>query len=240
MLDTETTGLEPSAGHRIIEIGCIEILDRRVTSNRYHQYINPEREIDQGAVEVHGLTTEFLAAKPTFAEIVDDFIDFVRGAELIIHNAPFDVGFIDSELGMLAGEWQTTKDYCQIFDTLSLARDMHPGQRNSLDALCRRYEVDNAHRELHGALLDAELLADVYLLMTGGQVDLTLQSAQESVPSADADSAVPRPDRPRAGELTVISPTSEETLAHNEMLALIDGESADGCLWLQQEADNQH
>ena len=240
MLDTETTGLEPSAGHRIIEIGCIEILDRRITANRYHQYINPEREIDQGAVEVHGLTTEFLAGKPSFAEIVEDFIGFIRGAELIIHNAPFDIGFINAELGLLAGEWQTAADYCKVFDTLSLAREMHPGQRNSLDALCRRYDIDNTHRELHGALLDAELLADVYLLMTGGQVDLTLSSGQDTMPTASPGLAVVASDKPRQGALEVIGPNQEEIAAHNDMLALIDSESADGCLWLQAEADNSH
>ncbi|MGR8950040.1 MAG: DNA polymerase III subunit epsilon [Gammaproteobacteria bacterium] len=234
VLDTETTGLEPSAGHRVIEIGCVEILDRRITSNRYHQYINPEREIDQGAVEVHGLTTEFLSSKPRFAEVVDDFVAFVRGAELIIHNAPFDVGFIDAELGLLEGDWEKTADYCGIFDTLSLAREMHPGQRNSLDALCRRYEVDNRHRDLHGALLDAELLADVYLLMTGGQVDLTLHSAKDRNKQSGAAISKARAGVPPA-QLKIVKATPEEAEAHAEMLELIDRESGGGCLWLQQE-----
>ncbi|MEM7465942.1 MAG: DNA polymerase III subunit epsilon [Pseudomonadota bacterium] len=234
VLDTETTGLEPSAGHRIIEIGCIEIVDRRITSKRYHQYINPERDIDPGAVEVHGLTTEFLASKPCFHEIVGEFIAFVKDAELIIHNAPFDVGFIDAELAALGEPWESTERYCRVFDTLRLARDLHPGQRNSLDALCRRYEVDNAHRELHGALLDAELLADVYLLMTGGQADLSLQSARDATESTntnfDGNDLLP------IDGLRVLPPTDAEQQAHLEMLEFIDKESADGCHWPLHES----
>ncbi|MEJ2385595.1 MAG: DNA polymerase III subunit epsilon, partial [Xanthomonadales bacterium] len=173
ILDTETTGLEPAEGHRVIEIGCVELVDRRLSHNHYHQYLNPEREIEDGALEVHGISNEFLLDKPTFAEVADDFLDFVRGAELIIHNAPFDIGFLDNELALL-GRDDRMADHVTVLDTLELARDLHPGQRNSLDALCKRYEVDNSSRTLHGALLDSEILADVYLAMTGGQSDLGL------------------------------------------------------------------
>ena len=176
VLDTETTGLEPSDGHRIIEIGCVELVDRQLTGNTYHQYINPDRTIDAGAVEVHGITNESLADKPRFADVADEFLEFIRDSELVIHNAPFDVGFINHELSLLEESAGVVTDYCMVLDTLTLARRMHPGQRNNLDALCRRYEIDNSRRELHGALLDAEILADVYLIMTGGQVSLSLDS----------------------------------------------------------------
>lgn len=234
VLDTETTGLEASAGHRIIEIGCIEIIDRKITSRRYHQYINPEREIDLGAVEVHGLTTAFLSSKPKFAEIVDEFIEFIRDSELVIHNAPFDVGFIDAELALLDSHWESTSKYCKVFDSLTLARDLHPGQRNSLDALCRRYEVDNTHRDLHGALLDAELLADVYLFMTGGQVDLRLNPEVENGPSVPSSLHTPVHNADRAA-LPVINPSNEEMVEHQRLLNLIDEQSSDGCLWLAAE-----
>ncbi|MGB5716746.1 MAG: DNA polymerase III subunit epsilon, partial [Gammaproteobacteria bacterium] len=174
VLDTETTGLEPADGHRIIEIGCVELNDRRLTGNTYHQYIQPDREIDAGAIEVHGITNEKLADKPRFTDIAAEFLEFIDGAELVIHNAPFDVGFIDHEFRLLEDSPGGVNDHCMVLDTLALARRMHPGQRNSLDALCRRYEIDNSQRELHGALLDAEILADVYLAMTGGQVSLSL------------------------------------------------------------------
>jgi len=231
VLDTETTGLDPELGHRIIEIGCIELVNRRVSDRRYHQYINPEREIDPGAIEVHGLTSEFLATKPKFEDIVDDFIDFVRGAELIIHNAPFDVGFLNKELEGVGAHWGTLDEHCSVFDTLPFARDLHPGQRNSLDALCRRYEVDNTHRELHGALLDAELLADVYLAMTGGQVDLALAGEVAGEPSENQAGAV----RPvvRAG-IPVIAPSEDELAAHRANLERIEVASDNGCLWLRQ------
>ena len=173
VLDTETTGLEPRLGHRIIEIGCVEVIDRRITGNSYHQYINPQREIDEGAVEVHGITTAFLADKPLFSDIVDDFLNFIRGAELVIHNAPFDVGFIDHELTLLNQQQNHVANICTVLDTLVLARHMHPGQKNNLDALCKRYFIDNSQRDLHGALLDAEILAETYLAMTGGQTMLS-------------------------------------------------------------------
>ena len=169
VLDTETTGLEVCQGHRIIEIGCVEIVDRKLTGRHYHQYIKPERAIDQGALEVHGITEEFLADKPVFSRVADEFMDFIRGAELIIHNAPFDVGFIDAELKLIDADARLVASECKITDSLQLARAKHPGQRNNLDALCQRYAVDNSNRTLHGALLDAEILADVYLPMTGGQ-----------------------------------------------------------------------
>lgn len=233
VLDTETTGLDPESGHRIIEIGCIEIANRRITDRRYHQYINPEREIDPGAIEVHGLTTEFLATKPAFAEVAEEFLDFVRGAELIIHNAPFDTAFLDYELKLFGEEWGSVHDYCRVFDTLRLAREIHPGQRNSLDALCRRYQVDNTHREQHGALLDAELLADVYLAMTGGQVDLQLTAAISPAHIAAEGSASAA--AARAG-IPVIAPTAAELAAHRANLEGIDEVSDGGCLWLRQSS----
>jgi DNA polymerase-3 subunit epsilon len=179
VLDTETTGLKPEDGHRIIEIGALELVDRSLTGRQFHKYLNPERAVDAEAVEVHGLSDEFLEDKPKFAEIAEEFVEFIRGAELIIHNAAFDVGFLDSELARLAAPVRI-EDVAQVLDTLELAREMHPGQRNNLDTLCRRYEVDNSNRTLHGALLDSELLADVYLLMTGGQVDLGLDLSHRS------------------------------------------------------------
>jgi len=172
VLDTETTGLNPKEGHRIIEIGCVELVNRRLTRNHFHVYINPEREIDQEAIDVHGITNDFLREKPKFAEIADDFFSFVAGAELVIHNAPFDVGFLNHELSLIKDEQRRIETQCTVFDTLVYARKKHPGARNTLDALCKRYGIDNSHRELHGALLDAEILADVYLLMTGGQASL--------------------------------------------------------------------
>ena len=171
ILDTETTGIGPEQGHRVIEIGCVELIDRKLTGKHYHVYLNPQRAVDEGAFRVHGISSEFLQDKPLFADIVSDFLQFVGGAELIIHNAPFDVGFLNSELKQV--KWKKKlEEYCDIFDTLVLAREKHPGQRNSLDALCKRYDIDNSNRQLHGALLDAEILAFVYLAMTGGQTSL--------------------------------------------------------------------
>jgi DNA polymerase-3 subunit epsilon len=179
-LDTETTGLEIRDGNRIIEIGCVEMVDRKLTGNNYHQYINAGRDSEEGALNVHGITTEFLADKPKFDEITTAFLDYIKGAELIIHNAPFDLGFLNNELSLSGGNKRTIEDHCEINDSLVMARQMHPGQRNSLDALCKRYDINNEHRELHGALLDSEILADVYLAMTGGQTALLLgESAGE-------------------------------------------------------------
>ena len=170
VLDTETTGIDPKEGHRIIEIGCVEVVNRRLTGNHFHVYINPGRHIEQEAIEVHGITNEFLTDKPTFAQVAQEFVNFIKGAQLVIHNAPFDVGFMDHEFGMEPStKGVITNQICDVLDTLTLARQMHPGQKNNLDALCKRYGIDNSHRTLHGALLDAEILADVYLLMTGGQ-----------------------------------------------------------------------
>ncbi|MFT7672627.1 MAG: DNA polymerase-3 subunit epsilon, partial [Gammaproteobacteria bacterium] len=177
ILDTETTGLETSQGHRIIEIGCVEVINRRITNNHYHQYINPDRNIDAGAFDVHGISSEFLSDKPMFAEISNDFIKYIDGAELVIHNAPFDIGFIDSEFSRLNPAGPVTEQICGVLDTLVLARQKHPGQKNNLDALCRRYMIDNSQRSLHGALLDARILADVYLVMTGGQESLGLDDS---------------------------------------------------------------
>jgi DNA polymerase-3 subunit epsilon len=180
VLDTETTGLEPSQGHRIIEIGCVEMINRRLTGNNYHQYLQPDREIDEGAQAVHGISNEFLADKPRFSDIVKDFIEYLDGAELIIHNAPFDVGFIDHEFKLAGAEYGKVSTYCSVIDTLVMARKIRPGKKNNLDVLCKEYEVNNAHRELHGALLDAELLSEVYLRMTGGQSTLSLDSEDMS------------------------------------------------------------
>ncbi len=232
VLDTETTGLEPEQGHRIIEIGCVELVNRRLTGNTYHQYINPEREIDAGAVEVHGITNEFLADKPVFADIAEEFLRFIRGAELIIHNAPFDVGFINHELKRLDPDHDPVDAFCRILDTLTLARNMHPGQKNSLDALCKRYEIDNSARELHGALLDAEILAEVYLAMTGGQARLTLDGEAEADGLAADPRRPVRADRPR---LKVLRASDAELAAHAQRLAAIDKASDGNCLWLKEE-----
>jgi len=179
VLDTETTGINHEAGHRIIEIGCVELIDRKLTGNHYHVYLNPQREVEEGAFRVHGISTAFLQDKPLFKNQVDGFIDFIAGSELIIHNAVFDVGFINAELSLL--KWsKRVKDYCSVVDTLVLARDKHPGQRNNLDALCKRYDIDNSNRQLHGALLDAEILASVYLAMTGGQGNLFDEPSEHS------------------------------------------------------------
>lgn len=230
VLDTETTGLNPEDGHRIIEIGCVELLRRKVTGNRFHVYLNPEREIDQGAVDVHGLDNRFLADKPRFADVVGDFLQFVEGAELIIHNAPFDVGFLDAELRRLQRDEHIT-DYCAVLDTLAMAKKKHPGQRNSLDALCKRYEVNNSHRELHGALLDAEILADVYLAMTGGQSALLLEPEKTETTSF-AEARVPVFQHPQQRPpLPVIRCDETELQAHADRLAAIAKASGGRCLW---------
>jgi DNA polymerase-3 subunit epsilon len=218
VLDTETTGLEPAQGHRVIEIGCVELVNRRPTQNRFHRYINPEREVDRGALEVHGIENEFLATQPKFAEVAREFIDFVRGAELVIHNADFDVEFLNHELKRLPDLPVEIRDCCGVLDTLALARRLHPGQRNSLDALAKRYSVDNSKRELHGALLDAQILAEIYLAMTGGQVSLSLESA--GVREAETGAAPLVLDR-RGLDLVVVTATAEEERAHEALLAVI-------------------
>ena len=230
ILDTETTGLEPAEGHRIIEIGCLELVHRRPSGRRFHRYLNPDRPVDAGAVEVHGLDDRFLADKPRFHEVVEEFLDFIRGAELVIHNAPFDVGFLNAELARLGTQWGAVADYASVTDTLARARTLHPGQRNSLDALCKRYQVDNSGRDLHGALLDAELLADVYLAMTGGQGSLGLDARGGSTGSPGAAEA-PRPlpaDRPR---LAVPAPSPEELAAHQGWVERLDDSLGGPCRW---------
>ncbi len=227
VLDTETTGLEAEQGHRIIEIGAVELINRRLTRRHFHAYINPEREIDAGALAVHGITREFLADKPRFAEILEDFLAFIEGAELIIHNAAFDVTFINHELTLLDQALPLIATRCRITDSLALARDKHPGQRNSLDALCKRYSVDNSARELHGALLDAEILADVYLAMTGGQVAL-FGGREGGQSNADEDLG---PFEHEPMSLPVIVATSEEEEAHLAMLKLLDKESGGRTVW---------
>src|SRR5512146_299039 len=227
VLDTETTGLEPSLGHRIIEIGCVELLNRRATGRTFHRYLNPERDIDLGAEAVHGLQREDLARQPRFVEIVDGLLEFIGGSELVIHNAEFDLSFLDAELRR-AGRTVVMSHLCRVLDTLVLAREMHPGQRNNLDALCKRYNVDNSRRELHGALLDARILADVYLAMTGGQGALALtESAAGSAAGASQIRALVRPPAP----LRVICATEQELRAHRDMLALIARSSGGRCLW---------
>ncbi|MBI5462390.1 MAG: DNA polymerase III subunit epsilon [Gammaproteobacteria bacterium] len=228
VLDTETTGLEPADGHRIIEIGCIELDKRRPTGRRFHQYLQPDRPIDDGAVEVHGITNEFLADKPRFADVVEDFLDFVRGAELIIHNAPFDVGFLNNELRLL-GHAESIAAQCGVLDTLALARKLHPGQKNNLDALCKRYSVDNSRRELHGALLDAEILADVYLAMTGGQVTLSLEGAASDTARV-ASSGIRRLPQERV-HLPVLQASVAELAEHNAWLEKLDTASGGVCVW---------
>ena len=231
VLDTETTGLEVSQGHRIIEIGCVELVNRRLTGNHYHQYINPEREIDQGAIEVHGITNEFLDDKPVFARIAADFIEFIAGAELIIHNAPFDLGFLDAELQRMPQAQVGIKDLCAVIDTLVMARAKHPGQRNNLDALCQRYHVDNSQRDLHGALLDAEILADVYLAITGGQTAFQLSDATaNSGQGGPGSQQIRRLDSSRAA-LPVIRATALERAAHEAQLDAIAASSGGRVLW---------
>ena len=226
VLDTETTGLDIDAGHRIIEIGCVELINRRLTQNNFHQYINPQRDIEDGAFSVHGITNSFLRDKPRFLDVVRDFLAFVKGSELIIHNAEFDVGFLNYELRTIGDELGKIEDYCNILDTLLLARQTHPGQKNDLDALCRRYDIDNSQRELHGALLDAEILADVYLAMTGGQTALLL----DEVSSKDKPVRIlALPDNRE--KLKVINANEEELIAHENWLKLLDEHSQGKCLW---------
>lgn len=232
VLDTETTGLETAKDHRIIEIGCVEIINRRPTGRTYHRYLNPDRHIDEGAIAVHGIRNEDLADQPRFPDLADEFLEFVRGAELIIHNAPFDVGFIEHELTRMKHRLPRLLDHCRVLDTLALARELHPGQRNSLDALCRRYQVDNSARDLHGALLDARLLADVYLLMTGGQSALSLDvsgTANGAVPASPCVRTV------RRGPLPVVAPTEAELAAHEALIRRIDSASAAGALWRERD-----
>ena len=227
VLDTETTGLEPSQGHRIIEIGCVEVINRRVTSNHWHHYINPDREVDAGAYNVHGISNEFLQDKPRFHELVDSFLDYIKGAELIIHNAPFDMGFLNKEMSLLDEQHPAITDICTVLDTLVMARQKHPGQKNNLDALCKRYEIDNSARTLHGALLDSEILAEVYLLMTGGQTALILEAEETPPPGADSLS-VQSMVQPR--DLLLWQVEEVDRVRHQDYLALLQ-KKAGKCVW---------
>lgn len=219
VLDTETTGINPESGHRIIEIGCVELFDRKLTGKTFHVYLNPEREVDEGAFRVHGISTEFLQDKPLFQHIVKDLIEFIMDSELIIHNAPFDIGFLNAELSRI--QWPTPlKTYCTICDTLVLAREKHPGQRNSLDALCKRYEIDNTNRQLHGALLDAEILAAVYLAMTGGQASLF----EENI-NADPIIMNAQPIESLSNNSPVLNPSPLEIDKHNEFIQFLQKKS---------------
>lgn len=230
VLDTETTGLEHAQGHRLIEVGCVELINRRLTGRHYHQYINPQREIDAGAMEVHGITNEFVRDKPTFDLVVDEFIEFVSGAELIIHNAPFDIGFINSEFLRLDRGLTPLDKICAITDTLVMARQRHPGQKNNLDALCQRYGIDNSQRDLHGALLDAEILADLYLTMTGGQTALALAGSENSEGRQSSDVEIRRLS-PNRAPLRVVVANASELEAHERRLQEIDKASGGQTMW---------
>ena len=231
VLDTETTGLEPAQGHRIIEIGCVELVERRLTGNNFHVYLQPDREIDAAAIEVHGITNEFLADKPRFQDVAVEFADFLRDAEVIIHNAPFDVAFIDAEFARLP-QGLRMESLCRVTDTLVMAREKHPGQRNSLDALCGRYDIDNAHRTKHGALLDSEILADVYLAMTGGQKALSLDAEEEESGAAEVG-GIRRlsADRP---SLRVILASEAELARHQARLDAIGKACGEPAVWLRE------
>ena len=233
VLDTETTGLDPAQGHKVIEIGCVELLGRKLTGRHYHQYIKPEREIDAGAFAVHGISNAMLEDKPIFARIADDFLAFIGDAELIIHNAAFDIGFLDYELNKLRPGFAGIGNRCSVIDTLLLARAKHPGQKNNLDALCKRYGVDNSQRDLHGALLDAEILADVYLLMTGGQTALSLGGSQAKEKGGDNIEVV-RPISTSRPALKVLNATQSELLVHEQKLDAIAKASGDNCVWLRK------
>lgn len=248
ILDTETTGLPGSFkpedklnGHRIIEIGCVEMEGRRLTGRHFHKYLQPDREVDEGAIAVHGITDAFLKDKPRFREIADEFYEFIQGAELIIHNAPFDTSFINNEFSLLGQDQRSyIKDYCSVLDTLAMARERHPGQRNSLDALCKRYGVDNSGRDLHGALLDAEILADVYLAMTGGQTNLSLAGEIGDGNGSGRQQASPIQRLPEVRKSTpVIKASTADIEAHAERMLAIEKERGAPALWVQLEAQNQ-
>ena len=228
LLDTETTGLEPRKGHRIIEVGCVELINRRLTGNNFHFYINPQRLIDEGAIEVHGITNESLLDKPLFEEIAEDLYNYLKDAEVVIHNAPFDVGFLDNEYQLMGAEHGKMASWCEVTDTLLMARKMYPGQRNSLDALCKRYDINNSQRVLHGALLDAEILADVYLAMTGGQSSLMLDEFSDASREEQKSFAENRP------RIKVIKPNEEEEGLHLQRLDAINEASSANCVWTKE------
>lgn len=230
VLDTETTGLEPNDGHRIIEIGCVELVNRKLTGRHLHLYLNPDREIDEGALQVHGISSAFLADKPRFHQVVDEFIAFVDGAELVIHNAPFDMGFLNHEIKALDQGRPPLEQLCSVLDTLKLARRMHPGQKNNLDILCRRYGIDNAHRTLHGALLDAEILAEVYLAMTGGQTRL-FNTGGDGDSGDVANRETRRPVNLAKGTLKVVPASAEEMRRHQQKLDRMAEKNGQPVLW---------
>lgn len=241
VLDTETTGMPVNDGHRVIEIGCVEVEGRRLTGRHFHIYLQPDREIDEGAIAVHGITNEDLKDKPRFKDVADEFYEFIKGAQLIIHNAPFDIGFLNNEFALIGQhERADISSYCDVLDTLQMARERHPGQRNSLDALCKRYGVDNSGRELHGALLDSEILADVYLAMTGGQTNLSLAGEGAEGDGSGRQQATPirrlPADRPRGA---VLAASADELAAHAARLAVIEKAAGAPALWAQMEAAEQ-
>ncbi len=241
VLDTETTGMPVNDGHRVIEIGCVEVEGRRLTGRHFHIYLQPDREIDEGAIAVHGITNEDLKDKPRFKDVADEFYEFIKGAQLIIHNAPFDIGFLNNEFALIGQhERADIAAYCDVLDTLQMARERHPGQRNSLDALCKRYGVDNSGRELHGALLDSEILADVYLAMTGGQTNLSLAGEGADGDGSGRQQATPirrlPAERPRGA---VIAASADELAAHAARLAVIEKAAGAPALWVQMEAAEQ-
>ncbi|WP_421864204.1 DNA polymerase III subunit epsilon [Motiliproteus sp.] len=235
VLDTETTGIEPREGHRIIEIGGVEMIDRKLTGKTYHRYINPQRDVPEDAIAVHGITNEFLEDKPLFSDIMHEFQEFIRGAELVIHNAPFDVGFLNHEFMLVDPQASRVEELAGVLDTLAMARKMRPGQRNTLDALCKHYMIDNSQRTLHGALLDSEILADVYLMMTGGQTSLMLGH------SGDGDGVATAIQRVEAGRynLAVAGLSEQDLQAHEKMLDRIDKKSG-GSLWRKLEQGGAH
>jgi len=226
IFDTETTGLDPAQGHCIIEIGAIEVVNRRKTGRTYHKFCKPTREVEADALAVHGITNEFLSTQPAFADLADELVDFIKGAELVIHNAPFDVAFVNAELKRIKSP-HTVADLCMVLDTLPMARSKYPGQRNSLDALCKRFSVDNSGREYHGALLDAQLLLDVYLAMTGGQSAMSLDHAEHSGDSTSINNSWTRP----AGVLSVLQATGDELSQHEKILTTLDKVSGGKTVW---------
>lgn len=235
ILDTETTGIDPQQGHRLIEIGCLELVNRKLTKRSFHHYLNPQREVEEEAFRVHGLSTQFLSDKPLFEDIADEFLEFVKGAELIIHNAPFDIGFINHEFRLLQRGIAPITDYCSVLDTLVMARQKHPGQKNNLDALARRYGADQRDRTYHGALLDSEILADIYLAMTGGQVGLALGQEENEGGGEQRAEGIRRLSAERR-PLPVIAAAADELARHEAKLKALDKAAGGSCLWRQIDA----
>lgn len=234
-LDTETTGLSAQAGHRLTEIGCIEIIDRKVTGKKFHSYLNPERELDEGARRITGLTEEFLADKPLFSEVMNDFLKFIQGAQLIIHNAGFDLSFLNNELDLQASTYGRLEKEHTIIDTLLLARKLHPGQRNNLDALCKRYNIDNKQREKHGALLDAKLLIDVYLSMTAGQTSMDLSNSPTRNSQNDFGPAIDPLPIKRTGKIRIVKASESELNNHEDYLKFLDEKVSGKCIWREKQ-----